>query len=106
MKQGKLRGIHVQSTRSRIREEERDPNLFYYEMRHGDSESKLCTVEKDVFVNFYGTFVAKQEIPLDVEPSDNYPDWHGINFDNPDSKHERKAVGNRSYDTDLEPWDN
>lgn len=113
MKNSVLRGVNIQVTRSRIADEERDPALFYYETRHGDQVNRVCTVEKNVKVNFYGTVVAEKEIRLDIDEPRIYKDkdgnehpyqWIGINFDEEKNKHERKSVGTKCYDKDLKPW--
>lgn len=38
--------------------------FFVYEIRHGD-DGEPATVEKNVFVNFYGTLLSPKEIRLE-----------------------------------------
>lgn len=49
----------------RIPKAERDPNKFYYELRHADNDwSVPITVEKNVLVNFWGTLISDKPYPL------------------------------------------
>jgi hypothetical protein len=47
----------------RILPENRYPNKYYYEMRHGDDSNVPCTIEyNSVAVNFWGTMVSDHMI--------------------------------------------
>ncbi len=49
----------------RIPSTERDPNLFYYELRHSGSDwSVPVNLEKSVLVNFWGTLVSDKPYQL------------------------------------------
>lgn len=49
--------------------EERLPNKFYYDMRHGDSDwSMPITIEKWVCVNYWGLLIT--DTPLDLGSED------------------------------------
>lgn len=41
----------------RIPQNERKNHLFYYDVRHDGSSMDLVTIEKKVFVHYYGTIV-------------------------------------------------
>lgn len=56
-----FRGREVQITCGRITN--RTENLYYYEFRHGDSDTPI-TLEKHVVVNFCGTLASKKPIKL------------------------------------------
>lgn len=51
-------------TPHRIKEADRKPNKYYYELRHGDDWGEPETIEKSVMVNFYGTIIADKPITL------------------------------------------
>jgi len=41
----------------------RFPELFYYDIRHSDTDlGEPSTIEKDVLVNYYGTLVTTKEL--------------------------------------------
>jgi hypothetical protein len=49
----------------RIPKEKRDPNRYYYELRHADNDwSCPITVEKAVLVNFWGTLISDKPYSL------------------------------------------
>jgi len=59
---------------TRIRANERDPNLHYYECRHSESDwSQPCSVEKWVTCNFWGTIITSAPIPMPTG-NDSYID--------------------------------
>lgn len=61
---------------TRISMKDRDPELFYYEMRHGDLDwSTPVDIEEQVAVNFFGTLVT--ETPLELTDI-VLPDGRGI----------------------------
>lgn len=61
-----LRGIEiVGATSLRVPKEERDPNLYYYDVRHDDDCIGIPSeVSKFVMVNHLGTIITKGELPL------------------------------------------
>ncbi len=60
----------------RIHENARDPGLFYYDIRHGDDWGDPVTVEKTVFVNFFGTVVTAAPLELnDRQEGESMPDY-------------------------------
>lgn len=50
----------------RIPDSERNPELYYYELRHGDDGDWAVpvTIENRVFVNYWGTLASTETIPL------------------------------------------
>jgi len=46
----------------RVPEADRDPELHYYELRHGDDPMFPVSIETGVFVNFWGTMIAKRPV--------------------------------------------
>jgi hypothetical protein len=62
--------IHV--TSSRIRQEQRDMDLFYYNLRHAEEDwSEPVTVEPYVLVNYFGTIVTTEPIPFESDDHGN-----------------------------------
>jgi hypothetical protein len=60
--------IHV--TGARIRQEDRQEGLYYYDIRHSDEDwGYPCTVEPYVLVNHFGTMVTTE--PIEIEPDEN-----------------------------------
>ena len=60
--------IHV--TALRIRQEQREIDLFYYDIRHAEEDwSEPVTVEPHVLVNHFGTIVTTK--PISFEPDDD-----------------------------------
>ncbi|OGP23904.1 MAG: hypothetical protein A2X99_05740 [Deltaproteobacteria bacterium GWB2_55_19] len=60
-----MKGIIEICEDRRIPDAARDPKLHYYELRHGDCDwATPCTIEKRVFVNFWGTIATSKEINL------------------------------------------
>lgn len=56
-------------TTNKIPEKNRHNDLYYYEMRHGESDRDTpVTIEKFVLVNFYGTIITA--IPLELTDED------------------------------------
>ncbi len=70
----KLSGVPVVfCSEFRVKPEERDENLFYYNMRHPDDDWSIpWSVEKGVLVNFFGTIATTEPIEfLEFNNSDN-----------------------------------
>ncbi|MCX7568459.1 hypothetical protein OS242_00535 [Tumebacillus sp. DT12] len=59
----KFKGHKVTITRDRIAEEDRDPDLVYYEIRADDERPFLpIVIESTAATDFWGTMIAEQEI--------------------------------------------
>lgn len=59
---------------TRIPKKDRDPKLYYYEMRHGGSDwTQPIVIEDFVFVNFLGTLVTN--VPLELTYGFLEPTW-------------------------------
>ena len=50
--------FQIEIKTERVRAEQRNPALFYYEIRHGDDWDHPETLERSVFVNFWGTLTS------------------------------------------------
>lgn len=57
-----LFGQKMYVTDFRVQQKDRDSNLFYYEIRHSDDGWEPATIEKNVWVNHFGTLVSNKEI--------------------------------------------
>jgi len=57
------------ATSLRISAKDRDPNLYYYEIRHDDDGFSPTTIEHSVLVNHFGTIAFKK--PLELKHYDN-----------------------------------
>lgn len=63
-----FRGQEVNVCEARIKKESRDPDLYYYEIRHSDSDwGNPVTIEEAVVVNFFGILISK--LPLQLGPN-------------------------------------
>jgi hypothetical protein len=69
----KFKGQKVTITRERIQEEDRDPSLVYYEIRHDDERNYLPIVIEEEAAEFWGTMIAEEEIEF------NNGDFHTLN---------------------------
>lgn len=63
-KKTKFKGVKVEITRTRIDDDDRDPDLFYYEIQADDERSYLpIKIDKEPVENdFWGTMIAYEEI--------------------------------------------
>lgn len=79
----------------RVKNQNRNNNYNYYELRHGDEDFSLPeTIENKVIVNFWGTLATKEEIKLDNE-------WSKDRFESELTKQEKyflasEAASNRN----------
>ena len=66
-----FRGVPVvQVTEARIRQEDRQEWLYYYDIRHSDEDCGYpCTVEPHVLVNHFGTMATTE--PIEIGPDKN-----------------------------------
>lgn len=63
----------VKITILRIKGPEQEPNLFYYHIRHSDSDwGKPISVEKHVLVNHFGTLVSTVSLDFLFEKKEYY----------------------------------
>jgi hypothetical protein len=70
----KFKGHKVTITRDRIPEENRDPDLVYYEIRADDERPFLpIVIEKTAASDFWGTMIAEEEIEF------NNGEFHTLN---------------------------
>jgi hypothetical protein len=70
----KFKGHKVTITRERIQEEDRNPDLVYYEIRHDDERPYLpIVIEGEAERDFWGTMIAEEEIEF------NNGDFHTLN---------------------------
>lgn len=74
---GTLAGVPVVTlTYLRIRQEEREEGLFYYNLRHSDEDwGDPYSLEKHVLVNHFGTIATMEPIPLLEENNEKNDKW-------------------------------
>lgn len=61
----KAKDIVAAMENTRVPVKDRDPELFYYEMRHGDLDwSTPVDIEERVVVNFFGTLTTNTPLEL------------------------------------------
>lgn len=79
-----FRGVPVvQVEQFRIKQEERDPNLFYYDIRHEDNDwGEPCSLEKRVWVNHFGTMATSE--PISEEAFESAGDYQWISLSEED----------------------
>jgi hypothetical protein len=65
-----FRDVEVEGIAARIPKKDRDPEYYYYELRHGDEPHPPLTIEHAVMVNFYGTIRSVLPILVDGEVID------------------------------------
>lgn len=65
----KVLGVNiVGATSLRIKEEERDPNLYYYDIRHSDEDfGEPAEIKEFVLVNHFGTLITEEPLDLGEE---------------------------------------
>jgi hypothetical protein len=64
-----FRGQIVRIVEERIQTDQRDPQLIYYGIRHGDDLGKPVSIEnKEILVNWFGYLIANE--PLNFKGSD------------------------------------
>lgn len=62
----KVKGIECEFYDIRIDRDSVPKEKYFYEVRHDDEDwSYPCQVAKGILVNFYGTLIADQPMPLD-----------------------------------------
>lgn len=74
----------VFGTALHVRQADRDPELYYYNIRHDDSGDGIA-VEKHVLANHFGTIATAEPIVYLEEDNDNNQKWIDPNEDESDS---------------------
>ncbi|MGZ4031025.1 MAG: LPD28 domain-containing protein [Tumebacillaceae bacterium] len=76
MKKMKFKGQKVEITTDRIPEEDRNPDLYYYEFKHDEEKSYLpYMIESEVNDDFWGTMISEEPFEF------NNGDFHSLTED-------------------------